>query len=107
MRAFDRRRHDTGILDGVRGLALLANQQENLQGKCDILVEFASTQGGTCVYRQDLFAATFVATVNYSTAHLPCLESHDWVGIQRTRSLLHVTAPCTPEVHASEVGKRT
>ena len=93
MRAFDRKRHEAVILDDVRDLAFLANHQEQLQGKYDTRVEFASAQGGTCVYRKDLFAVPFVATVNYITANLPWLESHDWVGNPENRVVVSFDRP--------------
>ena len=93
MRAFNRKRHDALILDDVRDLAFLANHQEKLQGKYDSLVEFASTQGGTCAYTKDLFAVPVVVTINYSTLNLGFLESHDWLGNSENRAVVTLTGP--------------
>ena len=45
LRALDRKVHDGLVLDDVRDLAFISNNQEKLQGKYDCLVEFASTPG--------------------------------------------------------------
>jgi hypothetical protein len=93
MRAFDRKRHDGIILDDVRDLSFLADHQEKLQGKYDALVEFASTQGGTCAYTKDLFQIPIVATINYSTLNLGYLDSHDWLGHPDNRVLVTFAGP--------------
>lgn len=93
MRSFSRKRHDAVVLDDVRDLAFLANHQEKLQGKYDSLVEFASTQGGTCAYAKDLFAVPMAVTINYSTLNLGFLESHDWLGNPDNRVLVTLAGP--------------
>ena len=93
MRAFNRKRHDAIVLDDVRDLAFVANHQEKLQGKYDSLVEFASTQGGTCAYTKDLFAIPVVVTINFSTLNLSFLESHDWLGNSENRVVVTLTGP--------------
>ena len=93
MRSFSRKRHDAVVLDDVRDLAFLANHQEKLQGKYDSLVEFASTQGGTCAYAKDLFAVPIAVTINYSTLNLGFLEDHDWLGNRANRVLVTFTGP--------------
>lgn len=80
MRAFTRGTHDAVILDDIRDLTFVADHQEKLQGKYDALVEFASTPGGMCAYKKDLFAIPIVVTVNYSTGNLGYLDNHDWLG---------------------------
>ncbi len=57
----------------------IAQHQHVLQGKYDERVEFASTPGGQCAYRRWLYRVPFVATINYSTANLDYLRSHDWL----------------------------
>ena len=79
MRKFDRHTHDGLILDDVRDLAFLADNQEKLQGKYDGRIEFASTPGGTCAYRKYLFATPVVVTANHSTRNLSFLDEHDWL----------------------------
>ena len=80
MRAFNRHLHDGIILDDVRDMAFICNNQDKLQGKYDAHVEFATTQGGTCAYKKYLFATPIVVTGNFSTANLSFLQNHDWLG---------------------------
>lgn len=80
MRAFNRHVHDGVILDDVRDMAYITDNQDKLQGKYDAHVEFATTQGGTCAYKKYLFATPIVVTANYSTVNLAFLQSHDWLG---------------------------
>ena len=80
MRSFKRRVHDGIILDDVRDMAFITDNQDKLQGKYDAHVEFATTQGGTCAYKKYLFATPIVVTGNYSTGNLGFLQSHDWLG---------------------------
>ena len=80
MRAFDRGTHDAVILDDVRDLKFLVAHQEKLQGKYDHEVEFASTPGGQCSFKRDLFAIPMVVTVNYTTKNLDLLDTDDWLG---------------------------
>jgi hypothetical protein len=93
MRAFDREIHDGVVLDDIRDLAFVTNHQEKLQGKYDARVEFASTPGGTCNYTRYLFATPMVVTINFSTANLRFLESHDWLGKDRNRVLINWPPP--------------
>ena len=93
MRQFVRGKHDGIILDDVRDLSFLANNQEKLQGKYNALVEFASTPGGTCAFEKNLFRVPFVVTVNYSTKNLGFLDSHDWLGLEKNRVLIHWPPP--------------
>ena len=46
MRAFDWSFHDGIILDDVRDLDFLAQQQDKVQGNYDVQVEFATTPAG-------------------------------------------------------------
>ena len=79
MRQFSRAEYDGVVLDDVRDLDFLAQHQHVLQGKYDERVEFATTPGGQCAYRRWLYRVPFVATINYSTAHLEYLRTHDWL----------------------------
>ncbi len=79
MRLFDSKRHDGLVLDDVRDMAFLTDNQEKLQGKYDAAVEFASTPGGTCSYTKYLYKVPVVATVNESTKNLDFLREHDWL----------------------------
>ena len=52
MRTFTRGVHDGIVLDDVRDLQFVADNQDKLQGKYDAMVEFGSTPGGTCAYKK-------------------------------------------------------
>ena len=93
MRTFSRQLHDGVVLDDVRDLEFLAQHQHILQGKYDERVEFASTPGGQCAYRRWLYRVPFVATVNYSTANLEYLRSHDWLKKPENCVLVELQAP--------------
>ena len=90
MRAFSRHVHDGIVLDDVRDLAFVTNHQEKLQGKYDLAVEFASTQGGTCAFKKYLFATPVVVTCNFSTANLGFLHTHDWLGKDLNRVVVNL-----------------
>ena len=79
MRAFARGVHDGIVLDDVRDLQFLADNQDKLQGKYDAMVEFGSTPGGTCAFKKYLYQVPVAVTINYSTANLEYLETHDWL----------------------------
>ena len=89
LRAFKRGFHDGLILDDVRDLQFVVDNQEKLQGKYDCLVEFGSTAGGTCAYHLDLFGIPVVATINFSTKNLQFLDAHDWLANPGNRVLVH------------------
>ena len=89
MRKFNRKSHDGLVLDDVRDLKFVTDNQDKLQGKYDARVEFASTQGGTCAYRKYLYATPTIVTINFSTANLEYLQSHDWLGKESNRVLIN------------------
>ncbi|CAE7470127.1 unnamed protein product [Symbiodinium sp. CCMP2592] len=89
MRSFDRRVHDGIILDDVRDIAFLSEQQDKMQGKYDARVEFATTPGGTCAYSKYLFAVPIAVTINKSTRNLDFLDTHDWLKHPSNRVLLN------------------
>ena len=89
LRAFDRKVHDGLILDDVRDLAFVTDNQDKLQGKYDALLEFASTPGGQCKFEKYLFKVPIVVTANYSTANLSFLDSHDWLSKPGNRTVVH------------------
>lgn len=80
MRTFCRTSHDGVILDDLRDLDFLSNNQEKIQGKYNGMIEFASTPGGHLAYWKDLFGVPIVATCNHSTKNLSYLQDHDWLG---------------------------
>ena len=69
MRSFNRQAHDGIILDDVRNLALLAEQQEKLRGKYDARVEFATSWD----YSKYLFAVPITVSINHSTRNIDFL----------------------------------
>ena len=77
-RVFNRKKHDGLVLDDVRDMNFLADNQEKLQGKYDSPIEFASTPGGGCSLSKYLFKVPTIVTVNYSTKNLHDLVTHDW-----------------------------
>ena len=96
MREFCRGVHDGLVLDDVRDLKFLADNQDRLQGKYDTAVEFASTPGGTCAHKKYLYAIRTVVTVNHSTKNLAFLESHDWLGKPLNRVIVTSPLVATP-----------
>ena len=85
LKKLDRSMHDGLVLDDLRDLEFLAQNQEKLQGKYDYFPEFASTPGGQCAFKRDLFAVPLVATVNNSTANLQLLLTDDFLGHEGNR----------------------
>ena len=77
LRALNRKIHDGLVLDDVRDLKLLANNQEKIQATG--IVEFASTPGGQCSYKRDLYRLPIAVTVNISTHNLQMLQEHDFL----------------------------
>ena len=82
-----------GVLkeDDVRDLAWVAANQDKLQGQPNSMIEFATTQGGSCKYEKYLYAIPIVVTINESTANLDLLQTHDWLGKQCNRILVELT----------------
>ena len=93
MRSFDRHKNDGLVLDDLRDLLFLGRHQDKLQGKYNKEVEFASTTGGTCAYFQDLYRVPVVATVNHSTENLDALLTHDFLGLEKNRVVVHSPPP--------------
>ena len=63
------------VLDDIRDMVWLVNQQDKLQGKYDAELEFNSTPGGQCCFSVDLFAVPVVATANFTTKNLGLLDT--------------------------------
>ena len=74
-----RKLHDGLVLDDVRDLRFLTENQDKIQGKYNVELEFGITPGGQCNYQKYLFRVPIVATINYSTLNLEFLETHDWL----------------------------
>lgn len=99
LRSFDRKLHDGIVLDDVRDLQFLAENQDKIQGKYNVELEFGITPGGQCKYEKYLFRVPIVATINDSTLNLQYLQSHDWLGKAGNRVL--VQFPGLPEASSS------
>ena len=78
MKRLDRSVHDGLVLDDLRDLAFLAQNQEKLQGKYNRLVELFNTPGGELTVTLDLYGLPMVFTINNSTENLDYLETHDF-----------------------------
>ena len=89
MREFKRGKHDGIVLDDVRDLAFITDNQDKMQAKYDTRVEFASTPGGTCAFTKWLFAVPIVVTANFSTKNLQFLDSHDFLGKPANRVVVY------------------
>jgi len=89
MREFKRHEHDGIVLDDVRDLAFITENQDKMQAKYDTRVEFASTPGGTCAFSKWLFAVPIVVTANFSTKNLQFLDSHDFLGKPANRVVVY------------------
>lgn len=89
LRAFDRNIHDGIILDDVRDLRFLTDNQDKIQGKYNAELEFGITPGGQCKYEKYLFQVPMVATLNYSTENLSFLDTHDWLSKKGNRVVVH------------------
>ena len=79
LRSFDRKLHDGIVLDDVRDLQFLTENQDKLQGKYSAELVFGLTPGGQYKYEKYLFRTPVVATCNYSTLNLSFLDNHDWL----------------------------
>ena len=77
LRALDRKVHDGLVLDDLRDLIFLSNHQEKIQSTG--VVEFASTPGGQCAYKKDLYRLPIVVTVNDATQNLNLLHENDFL----------------------------
>ena len=89
LRSFDRRQHDGLVLDDVRDLRFLTENQDKIQGKYNVELEFGITPGGQCKYEKYLFRVPIVATINHSTLNLQFLDNHDWLGKEGNRVVVY------------------
>jgi len=93
MRDFERGKHDALILDDVRDLSFVVENQDKLQGKYNALIEFSTTAGGTCAYAKWLFAVPVVVTINLTTRHRAMLTENDWLAHPRNRVVVQWPPP--------------
>ena len=92
MRLFDRKVHDAIILDDVRDLNFLVQNQEKIQSKYDARIEFGSTPGGQCAFDRWLWKVPLVVTANFSTSGLDLLEKDDFLSNPSSRVVVHLQA---------------
>ena len=88
LRELDRQVHDGIVLDDVRDLDFVDQNQDKLQALSHKVMEFGSTPGGTCAFTKWLWKIPMVLTINYSTKHLDYLENHDWLKLPTNRVLV-------------------
>ena len=91
MKKLDRDVHDGLVLDDVRDLDFLAQNQEKLQGKYNRPVELFNTPGGELAVALDLFRLPIVFTINNSTKNLIYLKTHDFCKKPENVQLLSFT----------------
>ena len=78
MKLLDRTVHDGLVLDDLRDLHFLHENQEKLQGKYNRPVTLFNTPGGELACTVDLYRLPIVFTVNNSTKNLEYLLTHDF-----------------------------
>ena len=78
MKQLDRAVHDGLVLDDLRDLQFLHDNQEKLQGKYNRPVVLFNTPGGELAFTVDLYRLPIVFTVNNSTKNLEYLRTHDF-----------------------------
>ena len=92
MRQFKRGVHDGIVLDDLRDMYFLVRHQEKLQGKVDVVAEFASTPSGSYAYCTWLWRVPVVITANFTTRNLDLLKDNtprtvsSWSARPRRRS---------------------
>ena len=79
MKKLDRSVHDGIVLDDLRDLRFLEDQQEKLQGKYNRPVELFNTPGGELAVTLDLYRLPMVFTINNDTKNLDLLKTSDFL----------------------------
>ena len=88
MRQLDRSVHDGLVLDDLRDLRFLHENQEKLQGKYNRPVTLFNTPGGELACTVDLYRLPIVFTINNSTCNLDFLTTHDFCSKKKNVRLL-------------------
>ena len=91
LRKLDRDCHDALVLDDLRDLKFVRDNQEAFQGKYDALVEFGSSATGMYSYSLDLYRFPVVLTINNDTKNLQLLETDDFLSKRENVYLLSFT----------------
>ena len=79
MKKLDRSVHDGLVLDDLRDLRFLEENQEKLQGKYNRPVELFNTPGGELAVTLDLFRLPMVFTINNTTKNCGLLQTSDFL----------------------------
>ena len=88
MKQLDRAVHDGLVLDDLRDLKFLHDNQEKLQGKYNRPVTLFNTPGGELACTIDLYRLPIIFTVNNSTKNLDYLVAHDFCSKKENVRLL-------------------
>ena len=88
MKKLDRSVHDGLVLDDLRDLRFLEDNQEKLQGKYNRPVELFNTPGGELAVTLDLFRLPMVFTINNDTKNLGLLKTSDFLKKRRNVCVL-------------------
>ena len=91
MKKLDRSVHDGLVLDDLRDLRFLEENQEKLQGKYNRPVELFNTPGGELAVTLDLFRLPMVFTINNDTKNLGLLETSDFLNKRANVRVLSFT----------------
>ena len=79
MKKLDRSVHDGLVLDDLRDLRFLQENQEKLQGKYNRPVELFNTPGGELAVTLDLYKLPMVFTINNDTKNVGLLKTSDFL----------------------------
>ena len=88
MKQLDRSVHDGLVLDDLRDLWFLHENQEKFQGKYNRPITLFNTPGGELACTVDLFCMPIVFTINNSTCNLDFLRTHDFCSKRENVRLL-------------------
>ena len=88
MKKLDRSVHDGLVLDDLRDLRFLHENQEKLQGKYNRPVTLFTTPGGDLACTVDLYRLPIIFTINNSTLNLDLLATHDFCSKRENVRLL-------------------
>ena len=91
-RTFRREEHDGIVLDDVRDLQFLLDNQDKLQGKYNAIAEFGTTPSDEYAYHHYLNGVPIAVTVNKDTKNLEFLQpgKSDWLGQEENRVFIEL-----------------
>jgi hypothetical protein len=88
LRRFKRNVHDGLVLDDVRDLTFLVENQEKLQSKYDAKLEFGTTPSGQHAFFKWLWRVPLVVTANYTTKSRELLQTDDFLANTDNRTVV-------------------